>query len=309
MLTIFFSFLLIDSAFSMVPFTVMSHRGVYQNYSREGLTPETCTAERIYTPTHSFLENTLPSMRRAFELGADSVELDIHSTADGRIVVFHDWTLDCRTNGEGDTQNHKFEDLRKLDIGFRYTADNHRSYPFRCNSEDKACLLRNRMPSLEEVLSEFPSKRFVINMKSRNPKTLEILVEALRAMEKKEGYSLGKLSFFCDDQSINDRMRVLIPEIDTPKLAWSGVKDCWRNYDFKSGSFPQRCYGAYLALPVEELVRLGPDASRKMIRDVQNIGSKFWVVRVDNAETFKFVRELPVNGIWTDAIDIIGPLL
>ena len=36
-------------------------------------------------------------MRAAFAAGADIVELDIHPTTDGQFAVFHDWTLDCRT--------------------------------------------------------------------------------------------------------------------------------------------------------------------------------------------------------------------
>lgn len=40
-----------------------------------------------------FPENTLSSFRRAFELGADAVELDVHTTQDGVVVVHHDATL------------------------------------------------------------------------------------------------------------------------------------------------------------------------------------------------------------------------
>lgn len=94
--------------------TIMSHRGVYQTYPRDGLTPETCTAEIIYLLTHDFLENTIPSMAKAFEFNADVIELDIHSTSDGKIVVFHDWTLECRTNGKGVTQEQSFDYLRSL---------------------------------------------------------------------------------------------------------------------------------------------------------------------------------------------------
>jgi glycerophosphoryl diester phosphodiesterase len=36
-------------------------------------------------------------MRAAFDLGADIVELDVHPTVDGSFVVFHDWTVECRT--------------------------------------------------------------------------------------------------------------------------------------------------------------------------------------------------------------------
>src|SRR5690606_31176399 len=63
---------------------LIAHRGVHQTYNREGLTNETCTAERIHPPEHGLIENTLPSMQAAFAAGADIVELDVHPTTDGR---------------------------------------------------------------------------------------------------------------------------------------------------------------------------------------------------------------------------------
>lgn len=65
----------------------IAHRGVHQNYDRTGLTNETCTATRIEPPTHSYLENTISSMRAAFDAGADVVELDVHPTTDGHFAV------------------------------------------------------------------------------------------------------------------------------------------------------------------------------------------------------------------------------
>ena len=45
-------------------------------------------------------------MEAAFGAGADIVEFDVHPTTDGAFVVFHDWTVDCRTNGNGVTRSH-----------------------------------------------------------------------------------------------------------------------------------------------------------------------------------------------------------
>lgn len=73
--------------------TLLAHRGVHQDFPREGLTNDTCTASRIYAPTHGYIENTLPSIEAAFAAGADMVEVDIHPTTDGEFAVFHDWTL------------------------------------------------------------------------------------------------------------------------------------------------------------------------------------------------------------------------
>lgn len=78
--------------------SVLAHRGLAQDFDRTNLGSETCTAARMLTPRHSFLENTIPSMEAAFALGADALELDVHPTTDGKFAVFHDWTLDCRTN-------------------------------------------------------------------------------------------------------------------------------------------------------------------------------------------------------------------
>ncbi len=141
--------------------TLLAHRGLAQTYGTAGLTATTCTASRILPPEHSFIENTLPSMRAAFAAGADIVELDVHPTTDGQIAVFHDWTLDCRTDGRGVTREHSLADLKKLDVGFGYTSDGGKSYPLRGTGI-------GLLPSLDEVLSAFPDKRFLIHIKSND---------------------------------------------------------------------------------------------------------------------------------------------
>ena len=97
--------------------TLLAHRGVAQQFDRAGLTNETCTAARMLPPTHGYLENTIDSIRAAFEYGAHMVELDIHPTADGEFAVFHDWRLECRTDGSGVTRERSMAYLRTLDIG------------------------------------------------------------------------------------------------------------------------------------------------------------------------------------------------
>lgn len=109
---------------------LLSHRGVHQIFSREGVGNDTCTADRIATPTHDLIENTLPSMAAAFAASADVVELDVHLTPDNVFAVMHDWTVDCRTNGKGTTEELGVAYLKSLDIGYGYTADGGKT--FRC---------------------------------------------------------------------------------------------------------------------------------------------------------------------------------
>ena len=92
--------------------TLLAHRGLAQTFPMEGIANDTCTAERIYEPEHPYLENTIPSMEAAFKAGADIVELDVQPTTDGEFAVFHDWTLECRTDGEGVTREHTMEELK-----------------------------------------------------------------------------------------------------------------------------------------------------------------------------------------------------
>ena len=61
-------------------------------------------------------ENTLRSVRRALELGAHGIEIDVRF-ADGELVVIHDATLDRTTNGHGNISRKSFADLRALDAG------------------------------------------------------------------------------------------------------------------------------------------------------------------------------------------------
>jgi len=128
------------------PTTLVAHRGLAQTYHREDLDNETCTATRIYPPQHPYLENTIASMQAAFDAGADIVEFDVHPTTDGAFAVFHDWTVDCRTQGKGVTRTHTLAELKALDIGYGYTADGGKTFPFRGRGV-------GLMPSLDEVLA------------------------------------------------------------------------------------------------------------------------------------------------------------
>jgi len=62
-------------------------------------------------------ENTVRAMNKAFECGADAVEIDLRFTCDHKLVVIHDDTLERTTNGTGKVSNMTIEQLRALDAG------------------------------------------------------------------------------------------------------------------------------------------------------------------------------------------------
>lgn len=82
-------------------------------------------------------ENTMVSFERGIALRADAIELDIHPTKDGELVVIHDPTLERTTNGHGLVATHTLAQLQELDAGSWF----HPSFK------------NERIPTLREVLS------------------------------------------------------------------------------------------------------------------------------------------------------------
>ncbi|GGP21006.1 glycerophosphoryl diester phosphodiesterase [Thermocladium modestius] len=65
-------------------------------------------------------ENTIPSFSLAKEMGVDGVELDVHLTKDGEVVVMHDAAVDRTTNGSGLISRMTMEEVRRLDAGVKF---------------------------------------------------------------------------------------------------------------------------------------------------------------------------------------------
>lgn len=285
---------------------VMSHRGVHQTYPREGLKRDTCTADRIHPPTHAYIENTLPSMRRAIELGADVVELDIHPTTDGAFAVFHDWTIDCRTEGRGETRNQAMTYLKTLDIGHGYTADGGRTFPLRGKGV-------GMMPTLEEVLTAFPAQRFLVNIKSDDPSEGERLHAYLSA---RPSLNAGRLDFYGGDKPMA-RLKALRPS--TRVMSKASLKECAKDYGLTgwTGHVPSACRNTVIMVPINWSSLLWGWPNRFLAR-MQSAGTDVYLGgRLDtNTRSLNAIDDLATlrrtpsgwrGGIDTDKIEVIGP--
>jgi glycerophosphoryl diester phosphodiesterase len=153
---------------------LIAHRGMHQTFDLAGVKNDTCTATRIREPIVPEIENTIPAMQAAFAAGADIVELDVHPTTDGHFAVFHDWTLDCRTDGTGETRARDLAYLKTLDVGYGYTADGGKTFPLRGTGI-------GMMPSLEDVLTAIPTGRFIVNFKSNEGREGDMLAAFVAA--------------------------------------------------------------------------------------------------------------------------------
>jgi glycerophosphoryl diester phosphodiesterase len=87
-------------------------------------------------------ENTLAAFRRAVELGARYIETDLQLSRDARLVALHDDTLQRTTDGRGPVASMTLEELKRLDAGSWFRADNGRGR-----------FAGERIPTVEEVLA------------------------------------------------------------------------------------------------------------------------------------------------------------
>src|SRR5258708_11675521 len=126
--------------------------------------------------SHLAPENTLAAFRNALTLPIDAIELDVHMSRDGHAVVFHDYTVDRRTNGSGNILDLDFTYLRSLNAAAHFPG----GWPE-----------PQQIPTLNEVLNLAkghvqvyieikPSKRNGVI--GRYPKIAETVVEWLRAL-------------------------------------------------------------------------------------------------------------------------------
>lgn len=284
---------------------LLAHRGIAQTFSMEGITGETCTAERIYEPEHPYLENTLPSMEAAFEAGADIVEFDIQLTKDGEFAIFHDWTLECRTNGKGVTREYTMEELKKLDIGYGYTADGGKSYPFR----NKGVGL---MPTITEVLKEFPNQSFLIHIKSNDPDEGRQLAQYLSNYPDER---LEKLTVYGGDEPIA-ALKEELPAMRV--MSKATLKSCLLPYIATgwTGYVPSSCENTQLHIP-EKYITFMWGYPAKFLNRMEEVNTRVIIVAGNGEWSEGFDQEhdldrLPEKyngGIWTNRIDVIAPLV
>lgn len=287
--------------------TLLAHRGMAQRYSPEGVTDETCTAARILPPRHGYLENTIASMKAAFDAGADMVEFDIHPTTDGAFAVFHDWTLDCMTNGTGVTREHSMAELKALDIGYGYTADGGKTFPFR----GKGIGL---MPTLDEVLATFPDRELMINVKSNDPKEGELLARVLEKLtpERRQAFIV-----YGGDRPVME-LKKRLPDIRV--FSRESLKACLYPYIAYgwTGLMPGACSNTALLVPINIAPWLWGWPNRFLER-MDDAGTRVFALGpmregdgtagIDSEEE---LGQLPADysdGIWTNDVGLIAKRL
>ncbi len=284
-------------------YKLLAHRGLAQSYDVSKVDWDTNTAEIIDEPEHPYLENTIPSIQAAFDLGADVVELDVRLTKDKRLAVFHDFALEYRTNASGLVGDYTMAELKDLDIGYGYTADKGQTFPFRGKG-------LGLMPELAEVFSAFPGKELLINVKDGDVETYQVLwTDYLSRMTKDQ---LSLITVYGDDDGI-DYLREQSPDLRL--LSMRMMKKALLKYELLgfTGYIPKELHNMELHLPLKYAKFLWgwPNKFVKRMESVNTrvvivLGDGKWSEGFDTEESLEVIPKGYKGYIWTNRIDKVN---
>lgn len=156
-------------------------------------------------------ENTLAAFRRAVALGIEYIELDVHLSRDGHVVVIHDATLERTTNGYGKVQAQTLGQLQHWDAGYRFSPDGGETFPFRATGIT--------VPTLAEVFQQCPGVKFTVEIKPEEPAIEEQVIAVVRACEREADVILAS-----EHDRVLQRVRSLAPDLAT-SFAYGEVFD------------------------------------------------------------------------------------
>jgi glycerophosphoryl diester phosphodiesterase len=233
-------------------------------------------------------ENTMVAFRNAVSMGVDMLEMDVHMTGDGHIVVIHDDTVDRTTDGVGRIEEMTLEEVKELDAGYRFTPDGGMSYPYRGKGVT--------IPTLNEVLSAFPDARMSIEIKPDDIAVADKTVSLVKAHGAE-----GRVLLVSFHNDVVHRVRALAPEIVTGAsrkemyLFWGMTKlRLWRLYRPVPDvlQLPESWKGQQVVTPT-------------IVGAAHKLGMKVQVWTVDDPAEMRKLIDEGVDGIITDRPDLM----
>lgn len=238
-------------------------------------------------------ENTIEAFRLAVEAGAGGLELDVHMTSDGHIVVIHDATVDRTTSGTGAISELTIDELRGLDAGHNFSTDGGRTRPYRGRGV--------RVQTLGEVLREFPGVAVNIDIKASSPGIEEAVFGVLR-----EANALGRALVVSTPHAIVKRFRkVSGGHIPTGASKWEiGVF-----YLLSRLHLERLVRPAYDALQVPLWHRGIPVVTPRFVRAAHARGVRVDVWTINQAGEMRRLLDLGADVIMTDRPGTLAEVL
>ncbi len=235
-------------------------------------------------------ENTLWAFSAAQAMGADTLETDVHATADGVLVLLHDDTLERTTTINGPVAALTWEAVQAADAGAGFARGTQRPYAGQ----------GLRVPTVAETLARFADARFVMELKPEDPAVARALCAVLREARAESRVLVGS----AHDGALN-AFREACPRVAT-SMAEGEVR--WVYALSRVGLahwYPTPAVA--MQIPEEAEGMLIADAA--MIAAAQARGVKVQIWTVNEAETMHRLLERGVDGLITDRVDVARQVL
>jgi glycerophosphoryl diester phosphodiesterase len=229
-------------------------------------------------------ENTLAGFDLGVRAGADGIELDVHLSRDGVVVVHHDERLDRTTDASGPLAARTADELARIDAGCRFAHKG--GYPFRAQGIG--------IPSLREVLRRYPDMRIIVEMKVDSREMGEAVAREVRqanAVDRVCAAGYGSRSAMA--------ARTALPE-----MACSATHAEVRLAVYRGlARWPVRdvAYGGY---QVPEKTRLLRIVSPRFIREAHAAGLKVQIWTVDEEADMRRLLSWGTDGLISNRPDL-----
>lgn len=230
-------------------------------------------------------ENTVAAFDIGLAAGADGLELDVHLSADGVVVVCHDATLDRTTDAVGPVRAKTAAELRRVDAGCRF-RDRAGAAPFGGQGIG--------VPALRDVLQRYPDVPIIVEMKVDSAdmgRALAAEVAAASAVERVCAASDGWRAL--------QAARQALPEMATSASRWDVRLALYRSW----AGIPVRRvpYGGYQVPEVAGAIRV---VSPRFVRHAHDAGLEVQVWTVDDEPDMTRLLAWEVDALITNRPDV-----
>ena len=210
----------------------------------------------------------MATFERGLAAGADGLELDVHLSSDGVVVVCHDSTLDRTTDKSGPVSHLTAAELSRVDAGYRW-ADTAGNHPFR------GCGVG--IPRLRDVLHRFRDIPIIIEMKVDDREMGQAVAAEVFASS-----AVDRVCAACDGSRAMRAAREALPAIATSATRWEvrlALYRLWAHWPVRQSE-----YGGYQVPEAAGLIRV---VSPSFIRHAHGAGLEVEVWTVDEEADMK----------------------
>ena len=235
---------------------------------------------------------TMLAYQHAVDLGVDVLEMDIHITKDGELILMHDETVDRTTDGTGEIESMTLTDLKKLDAAYDWSPDEGKTFPYRGQGIQVA--------TLEEIFQAFPEMRMTIEIKKTNSPMAKPFCDLIREYNMQDKVLVASFH----DERLKE-FRTECPEVATSSAKNETTVFVLLTKAFLGGFYSPIFYS--LQVPEESggITVMTPAFVRAA--HARNLAVEPWTI--NDEETMRKFIEWGVDGIITDRPDILMEVL